>query len=118
MRLRHRFGSAGRAELRERTREQRLHRLTTDAELFCDLRIRRSRRDETHRVALDRIAEELLVREVLDADQVRALVAGKTLDEFKPATAGVPDEASKRTPKERPSIVPPLPPLNKPLPQE
>jgi cell division protease FtsH len=73
---------------------------------------------ETHRVALDRIAEELLVREVLDADQVRALVAGKALEEFKPATAGLPDEASKRTPKERPSIVPPLPPLNKPLPQE
>jgi hypothetical protein len=46
------------------------------------------------------------------------LVAGKALEEFKPATAGLPDEASKRTPKERPSIVPPLPPLNKPLPQE
>jgi cell division protease FtsH len=73
---------------------------------------------ETHRVALDRIAEELLVREVLDADQVRAIVAGKALEEFKPATAGLPDEASKRAPKERPSIVPPLPPLNKPLPQE
>jgi len=72
---------------------------------------------ETNRVALDRIAEELLIREVLDAEQVRALVAGKTLEEFKPATA-VQDDGSRRAPKERPSIVPPLPPLNKPLPQE
>ncbi|HEU4892571.1 MAG TPA: ATP-dependent zinc metalloprotease FtsH, partial [Vicinamibacterales bacterium] len=31
---------------------------------------------EKHRVALDRIAEELLAREVLDADQVRRIVAG------------------------------------------
>ena len=73
---------------------------------------------EQHRAGLDRIAEELLIREVLDAEQVRMLVAGQALEEYKPAIAGVPDDASKRAPKERPSIVPPLPPLNKPLPQE
>jgi cell division protease FtsH len=73
---------------------------------------------ETHRVALDKIAEELLVREVLDAEQVRSIADGKPLEEFKPAVAGVADDASKRAPKERPSMVPPLPPLNKPLPQE
>ena len=33
-------------------------------------------------------------------------------------SAGAPDDGSKRPPKERPSIVPPMPPLNKPLPQE
>jgi cell division protease FtsH len=72
---------------------------------------------EKHRVALDRLAEELLAREVLDADQVRRIVAGEALEEYRaPATAAQNDD--RRQPKERPSIVPPLPPLNKPLPQE
>jgi cell division protease FtsH len=75
---------------------------------------------EHHREALDRIAEELLVREVLDAEQVRRIVAGERLEEHKPAAAAaaVTDDGSKRPVKERPSIVPPLPPLNKPVPQE
>ena len=73
---------------------------------------------EKHRVALDRIAEELLAREVLDAEQVRRIVAGEALEEYRaPATAAQSDD-SRRQPKERPSIVPPLPPLNKPLAQE
>ena len=38
---------------------------------------------EKHRVALDRIAEELLVREVLDAEQVRRIVAGEALEEHR-----------------------------------
>jgi cell division protease FtsH len=72
---------------------------------------------EKHRVALDRIAEELLAREVLDAEQVRRIVAGEALEEYRaPATTAQNDD--RRQPKERPSIVPPLPPLNKPLPQE
>jgi cell division protease FtsH len=75
---------------------------------------------EIHRVALERIAEELLVREVLDADQVRRIVAGQPLEDAKPATAPVAatEDASRKTAKERPAIVPPLPPLNKPLTQE
>ncbi len=75
---------------------------------------------ETNRAALDKIAEELLVREVLDADQVRAIAEGKPLEEYKPAAppSGLSDDPSKRAQKERPSMVPPLPPLNKPLPQE
>jgi hypothetical protein len=32
--------------------------------------------------------------------------------------AAATDDGSKKPTKERPSIVPPLPPLNKPLPQE
>jgi cell division protease FtsH len=73
---------------------------------------------EEHRPALDRIAEELLAREVLDADQVRKIVAGDPLEErHKPAAAAeVTDD--RRAPKERPSIVPPIPPLNKPVTQE
>jgi hypothetical protein len=60
------------------------------------------------------------VREVLDAEQVRRIVAGERLEEHKPAAAAaaVTDDGSKRPVKERPSIVPPLPPLNKPVPQE
>jgi len=74
---------------------------------------------EQHRTALERIAEELLVREVLDADQVQRIVNGETLEEHRPAAPAQPtSDDSRRQPKERPSIVPPLPPLNKPLPQE
>jgi cell division protease FtsH len=72
---------------------------------------------ERSRQALDRITEELLAREVLDADQVRRIVAGESLEEHKPhVTAHSPDD--RRHAKERPSIVPPLPPLNKPVTQE
>jgi cell division protease FtsH len=76
---------------------------------------------EKHRHALDRIAEELLVREVLDAEQVRRIVAGEKLEEHRPpaaAASAAPDDGSRRQAKERPSIVSPLPPLNKPVPQE
>ncbi|HEU5288607.1 MAG TPA: ATP-dependent zinc metalloprotease FtsH, partial [Candidatus Limnocylindria bacterium] len=75
---------------------------------------------EQHRPALGRIAEELLTREVLDADQVRRIVAGDALEEHKPAAAAaapLPDDG-RRQAKERPSIVPPIPPLNKPVTQE
>jgi cell division protease FtsH len=75
---------------------------------------------EKYRHALDRIAEELLQREVLDADQVRRIVAGEALEEHRPAAAAAvaPEDGSKRPAKERPSIVPPLPSINKPLAQE
>ncbi len=75
---------------------------------------------EKHREALDRIAEELLIREVLDADQVQRIVAGQPLEEHKAATSspGPTEDGSKRPAKERPSMVPPIPPLNKPLTQE
>jgi cell division protease FtsH len=72
---------------------------------------------EQHKPALLRIAEELLAREVLDAEQVRRIVAGEPLEEHTPRNA-VPatEDGSKRPAKERPSIVAPLPP--RPLPQE
>ena len=75
---------------------------------------------DEHKPALLKIAEELLAREVLDAEQVRRLAAGEPLEEFKPAAASNNAEDGTRRPatKERPSIVPPLPPLNKPLTQE
>ena len=75
---------------------------------------------EERQLALGAIADALLVREVLDAEQVRRIVAGEALEEHKPAASSSspsPDD-SKRSSKERPSIVQPIPPLNKPLTQE
>jgi cell division protease FtsH len=74
---------------------------------------------ETRRDALDRIADALLVHEVLDAEQVRRIVAGESLESPKvAASTPTADPDGKRAAKERPSIVPPIPPLNKPLTQE
>jgi cell division protease FtsH len=72
-----------------------------------------------HRNALLHIADALLAREVLDAEQVRRIAAGEPLDE-PPTMVSSPtsEDGTKRPAKERPSIVPSLPPLNKPLTQE
>jgi cell division protease FtsH len=66
---------------------------------------------------LVKIAEALLAREVLDAEQVRRLAAGQPLDEAPPIPARpiVDDEGPRPRQKERAPIVPAL---NKPLPQE
>jgi cell division protease FtsH len=70
-----------------------------------------------HKQPLLQIAEALLAREVLDADQVRRLAAGLPLDDPQPVAARPPvsdeDEERPRA-KERAPIVPAL---NKPLPQ-
>ncbi len=71
---------------------------------------------EGHKPALARIAEELLAREVLDAEDVRRILAGEPLEEHTPRhVVSATDDGSRRPAKERPSMVPPL---NKPLPQE
>ena len=71
-----------------------------------------------HKDTLVSMAEALLVREVLDADQVRRLVAGLELDPPQPvaARAAVAEEDEARPrPKERAPLVPSL---NKPIGQE
>ena len=71
-----------------------------------------------HKDVLLTIADALLAREVLDADQVKRLAAGLPLLEPQPvaARAAVAEEDEPRQrPKERAPIVPAL---NKPLPQE
>jgi cell division protease FtsH len=75
---------------------------------------------QDHRVALDKIAEELLAREVLDADQVRKIIAGEPLEAIKPPAAAVAasEDAARKTAKDRPSVVPGIPPLHKPITQE
>ncbi len=72
-----------------------------------------------HKSSLEKVAAELLVREVLDGEQVRRIVAGLPLAEIvKPAAPAGPvsshDEETGRR-KERPGMVPPL---TDPLPQE
>jgi cell division protease FtsH len=70
-----------------------------------------------HKQRLLDIADALLAREVLDADQVRRLAYGQPLEE--PAAAAPPPAAEgtrdRGRDKERPSLVPSIP---KPLPQE
>jgi hypothetical protein len=63
------------------------------------------------------MAEALLQREVLDAEQVKRIAAGLPLDEPQPVAARppLPEEDEPRHRKERAPIVPAL---NKPLPQE
>jgi cell division protease FtsH len=80
---------------------QRAHRLLTDSK-------------ET----LVKMADALLAREVLDADQVRRLAAGLPLDEPQTVaarTVAAEEGEPRPRPKERAPIVPAL---NKPLPQE
>jgi cell division protease FtsH len=63
------------------------------------------------------MAEALLARETLDAEQVRRIVAGEPLDEPTPAAPATPQVAPPaQKAKERPSIVPPIPP--RPVTQE
>jgi cell division protease FtsH len=73
-----------------------------------------------HRSQLERMADELLAREVLDGDQVRRIVAGLPLDEPapprpEPLPPAQNDEGRSRAREQRPAIVPQV---NKPLPQE
>ena len=78
---------------------------------------------KSHQGALNSMAEELLIREVLDAEQVRRMAAGLPLGEL-PVTAAAAaaapsdDAVREAKDKERPPIMSPMPPLNKPLPQE
>jgi cell division protease FtsH len=71
-----------------------------------------------HKQKLLDMADALLARETLDADQVRRICAGLPLDELVPApgASAPPREPRVAKEKERPSIVPPLPP--RPVTQE
>jgi cell division protease FtsH len=62
----------------------------------------------THRAALQKIADELMVREVLDADQVKKLANGLPIADMPvgpSATPSLTDESSPRS-ADRPAIVP------------
>jgi cell division protease FtsH len=94
-------------------------RIDQEVKRFITDNYERARRVLTdYKTSLEKVASELLVREVLDGEQVRRIVAGLPLEEIKPPSAGpvspAHDEETGRR-KERPGIVPPL---SDPLPQE
>ena len=73
---------------------------------------------EKNRSTLVQIAEELLVREVLEGKQVHRIVAGLPLGapQQTSGSSGTPPPVDEEALEQ--SSAPPLPPLNKPLPQE
>ena len=74
------------------------------------------------KATLSEIAKQLLAHEVLDGDQVRAIAAGQAISEPAAVAAaappGTPDDEARRRQEDRTAVVPPLAPLQKPLPQE
>ena len=75
----------------------------------------------SHKRELLQIAEELLVREVLDADQVRRIVRGEALEEHVPtpgSSTQPPDGEADRKEEEPKPAVPSVPSLDKAVPQE
>ena len=76
---------------------------------------------QTHKSELTQIAEALLIREVLDADQVKEIATGRALED--PAAADAPESPANgevERPEDQPHpIVPPaVPSLDKAVPQE
>jgi cell division protease FtsH len=70
---------------------------------------------ESKRESLQRIAEELLVREVLDGEQVRQICRGLPLDELMPSR---PDASVAPNEDRRPGLPTMVAPLKDPLPQQ
>ena len=74
---------------------------------------------ECHTRALHRIAEELLIREVLNGDQVRRIAKGLPLEEPVPSGSATPLGGGVTAPADDSErVVPPVPPLEKAVPQE
>jgi cell division protease FtsH len=72
-----------------------------------------------HKPTLLRIADELLVRESLDAEQVRRIVAGLPIEDPRPTPATPAVDGSRRETPERPGSAPAIVPgLSKPIGQE
>ena len=75
---------------------------------------------DSHKDELVQIAEELLIREVLDGEQVRRIARGLPIDEpasepTRPSGGPVPSEDAEEQAK---PVVPPVPSLDKAVPQE
>ena len=71
---------------------------------------------EQQKATLERIADELLVREVLDGEQVNRLAQGLPVDE--PAPAAAPAAAPTDDAGRRPAAPAIVPPLKDPIPQQ
>ncbi len=73
-----------------------------------------------NKATLVKMAEELLAREVLDAEQVKRIVAGLPLEDVQPTSTRAalsPTEEDEARPRQK-ERTPIVPALNKPLPQE
>jgi cell division protease FtsH len=73
-----------------------------------------------NKAVLVKMADELLAREVLDAEQVKRIVAGLPLEDVQaaaPRAALTPTEEDEARPRQK-ERTPIVPALNKPLPQE
>ncbi len=94
--------------------DQEVKRFVTDAYTRAESILRE------HKPHLVEMADALLARETLDAEQVRRIVAGEALDPIgsSPSSADstAPSSRENRPTKERAAIVPPLPP--RPVTQE
>ena len=76
---------------------------------------------KAHKRELVQIAEELLIREVLDADQVRQIVRGEPLEEHVPTpdtSTQPPAGEADRKPEGPEPIAPAVPLLDEAVPQE
>ena len=77
---------------------------------------------EAHKRELTQLAEELLVREVLDADQVKRIASGQQLEEpVPPAVEAAETPSAGKTDRQNDqpvAIVLPVPSLDKAVPQE
>jgi cell division protease FtsH len=96
-----------------------------DTALKIDQEVKRFVTDNYHRAralltgskdVLLKMADALLAREVLDADQVKRIAAGLPLDDPQPVTTRPALDEDEQRP--RPHRAPIVPSLNKPLPQE
>jgi cell division protease FtsH len=73
---------------------------------------------KTHTLELTRIAEELLIREVLDADQVKQIAKGLPLEDPVAEAPHSPADGEIDDPEARPTMVSPAPSLDKAVLQE
>jgi cell division protease FtsH len=97
--------------------EETAVRIDQETKKFVVDNYERSRQILTeNKAALLKIADELLIREVLDAEQVQRLAKGLKLDEHVPASAAASsDESTRREAPDRPALVPQI---RKVIPQE
>ena len=75
---------------------------------------------ESHKSELTHIAEELLVREVLDGEQVRRIARGQKLEAPPPTvdSSETPSDGKADRQEVQPTLMPPVPSLDKAVPQE
>ena len=75
---------------------------------------------ESHKSELTHIAEELLVREVLDGEQVRRIARGQKLEAPPPTvdSSETPSDGKADRQEDQPTLMPPVPSLDKAVPQE